>query len=183
MPPTCTIELYEGRSWREAATVELRSGPSREQPTWLEYDVEYATAHLDRTGIAAVSERYPANFELYDVPTFPAFTVDLMPQGEARRDLVARLRRDGIRGSDFRVLRHGAQNPVGNLRVKEAVAEQMGDSPGVARAEVVQRGDAYREWAEAQGMAMTGASDTSTRTDGPNSHPSTISRRCFSIRS
>lgn len=154
------IELYARGSWHEAAKVELRSGTSRRQPTWLSYDLDYASHTLGRTGLSAVSERYPVSFELHDEVTFPAFTVDLMPQGEARRGLEARLRRDGREPSDWTVLMFGARNPVGNLRVKQSVVAGVGDPIGVTRTEVVERGDAYREWAEARGLPMTGSSDT-----------------------
>lgn len=82
-----------------------------------------------------------------------------MPQGEGRRALEARLRRDGHGASDWSALGHGARSPVGNLRVAHALAETP-PSPGFSREDVIERGDAFREWAESEHIPMTGSSDT-----------------------
>jgi len=156
----CIIEAFHHGRWHRAAQVERVAGGARLDPTTIEYDVDYAATYLGARGVEAVSLRYPVNFDLRRVGSLPAFCIDLMPQGDARRQLLGRLARQGRDPTDWAILTHGAGNPVGNLRVLEAVAEPTPPHPGVARAELIARGDGYRAWAEAQGIPMTGSSDT-----------------------
>lgn len=157
---TCDIELFAAGDWHHAATIERRGGTHRSEPTWLDYDIDYATERCGEPGHLAVSVRYPVDFNQHHVATFPAFSIDLMPQGEARRTLVAKLRDRGLEVSDWTVLLHGARNPVGNLRVSQSVVAAEESRQGVTRAEVALRGDGFRDWAEAQGIPMTGSTDT-----------------------
>ncbi len=144
MRSTLRIEIFHGGRWHFAATVEARRGTARIEPTWLEHDYDYAADHLGHRDQRAVSFRYPVDYQLHSLETFPAFTCDLMPQGEARRALEARLRSEGTSPSDWAALERGAQCPVGNLRVAEAVTESP-PSPGFSRADVIERGDGFRE--------------------------------------
>ena len=83
-----------------------------------------------------------------------------MPQGEARRSLEAQLRSAGAQPTDWEILRRGASSPVGNVRVAESVSQDPPEPVGVPRSEVIERGDAFREWAESNGIPLTGSSDT-----------------------
>ena len=130
----------------------------------LEYRHDYLLAHIDDLDAGdhrAVSARFPLSFEVHDLENAPAFLIDLIPQGEARRWLVSR----DVPDTDWDLLLHGARNPVGNLRIGEAavgeaaVGEAAGHS-GVDRAEVIRRGDQFLEWAEQHDIPMVGASDT-----------------------
>ncbi len=159
MRPAHPIEIFHGGRWHPAARLELQGRESRTDPTWLEYDPEYVADHLGATDRRALSCRIAVDYRLHSLPTFPAFAGDLMPQGEARRSLEARLRRDGQAASDWSVLGHGARNAVGNLRVAHAAIE-MPSSPGFSREDVIERGDAFREWAESERIPMEGSSDT-----------------------
>lgn len=156
---TCELEHFEAGAWRRIATIDRRGGTDRAEPTWLEYDIEYATDHCGATGHRAVSVRTPVDFNQHDVPTFPSFAIDLMPQGDARRALAGRLRERGLDVSDWTVLIHGAGNPVGNLRVRRTERGEESDE-GVTREQVVARGDGFRDWAEREGIPMTGSTDT-----------------------
>lgn len=156
----CEIEVFADACWQLAASVELRDGGGREDPTWLEYDPDYAAANLGAAPLKAVSVRHPVEFLPKKVASFPSFTVDLMPQGEARRRLSGELRAKGIEPTDFQILLSGARNPVGNLRVREAASAAPRVGPGLTRADVVERGEALRDWAEAEGIPMAGSTDT-----------------------
>ena len=156
----CHIELFAAGEWHHAATIERRDGSDRHDPTWLDYDIDYATAHCGQSGHLAVSVRFPVDFNQHDLATLPAFAVDLMPQGEARRTLGAKLRERGIEVSDWTVLVHGARNPVGNMRVAQSVVATEESREGVSRTDVVARGEDFRDWAEARGIPMTGSTDT-----------------------
>ncbi|MCB9592536.1 MAG: HipA domain-containing protein [Sandaracinaceae bacterium] len=156
-----TIEVHHGGRWHAAASVE-RFGErrTRHASTHFEYDIDYASARLGERGAQAVSVAYPVDLDIRTASTFPAFAVDLLPQGEAQRTLLARLREAGRDTSEWAQLGAGAGNPVGNLRVAEAVTP-VEPAEGVPREDIVRRGDQFRAWAEAQGIPMTGASDTS----------------------
>lgn len=153
------LEIFHGGRWWRAGAVELRAGPVRQAPTWLAYDTDYASDHLFAHDRRAFSCRLPVDYDLHELPTFPPFVVDLLPQGEARRALEARLRDAGESTSDWSVLKHGAHSPVGNLRVAHPAPELVA-SEGFTREDVVVRGDTFREWAEREGIPMTGSSDT-----------------------
>ena len=158
---TCLIELHRNGEWHPAARLELRSGSrDHETPTWLEYDVDYVSDALGARDHRAVSVRFPVDYVLHNLPSFPAFVMDILPQGEARRDVVARLRAEDKPAGEWDILLAGARNPVGNLRVAEAVSPTVESTHGVALAEIVDRGDAFRAWAEQQDIPMTGSSDT-----------------------
>lgn len=155
-----TLELHHAGRWHRAAEVRLRGrAGERSEPTWLEYDLDYASEHVGRADLAALSVRVPVDFRLHDGSTLPAFLVDALPQGEGRRLCEARLRREGRPTSDWHVLAAGAGSPVGNLRVAEAVAPET-DPAGIRWEEVLARGDAFHAWAEEQGVPMHGATDT-----------------------
>jgi serine/threonine-protein kinase HipA len=143
-----------------AATLERRAGTNRVAPTRLEYVDDYPIEHFGGRGHLAVSERFPVDFVQHDLPTFPAFALDLMPQGEARRGLEARLREAKTASTDWEVLRRGAASPVGNVRVVESIDEAPPPPIGVPRTEIITRGDRFREWAESTGIPVAGSSDT-----------------------
>lgn len=161
MPDKWTIEVFHGGRWHAAASVErYGEGRSRYASTHLDYEIDYAAERLGHRDHEAVSVAYPVDFDIRTSAEFPAFAIDLLPQGEALRTLLARLRAEGHDTSEWAQLGAGAGNPVGNLRIAEAV-EAIEGAEGVPRAEVVDRGDQFRQWAEAQGIPMTGSSDTS----------------------
>jgi len=159
---SCAIEVFHGGVWHRAGLLERASdGEGRHDPTWLEYDVDYAADRLGARDARALSVRLPVDFSLTKVESFPAFAIDLLPQGEARRVLQARLRDEGVRASEWALLTHGAGNPVGNLRIAEAVKEAPPAGPGVTREDVAARGESFHRWALDEGIPMTGSTDTS----------------------
>lgn len=154
-----TFELFHGGAWHRAFSAgRVGEGSNRTDPTWLEYEIDYATAHLLARDRRAASCRFPVGYGPRHLPSFPAFFGDLLPQGEARRSLGARLRAAGLPTHDWSLLRHGARSPVGNARV--AVEDVAPPSPGVDREVVIARGDTFRDWAEREGIPMHGSSDT-----------------------
>ncbi len=159
---SCAIEVYVDGGFLAAATVELvGERGDHEAPTYFEYDIDYAVTALHARDHRAVSVRYPVTFDrVARAATFPAFLMDLMPQGEARRQVLGRLRAEGRPTSEWDMLLAGARNPVGNLRVAAAVTVTEESEQGVALADIIQRGDDFRAWAESQSIPMTGSSDT-----------------------
>ncbi|MCB9660038.1 MAG: HipA domain-containing protein [Sandaracinaceae bacterium] len=160
MSSICHIEAFVAGRWQVAARLERRDAQRTGLWGWLEYEPLYTDEALGARDLRAVSVRYPVSYGLERCGSLPAFAADLLPQGEARRHVLARLRRDGGETSDWDVLLAGARNPVGNLRVAEAVTPAEESRDGVTLAEIVERGDTFRAWAESQQLPMTGSSDT-----------------------
>ena len=91
-------------------------------PTRLQYDLDYAIEFSGRQGLAALSCRYPVSFEPWQLDSWPAFLLDLLPSGAARRYFLASLDRPNGPAADWPLLLAGAGNAPGNLRIAEAAS-------------------------------------------------------------
>ncbi|HWK52231.1 MAG TPA: HipA domain-containing protein [Steroidobacter sp.] len=150
------LEIYLEGSWVRCAELIGTEG-DRQQPIQLTYSIDYAVDRLFARDLRAVSIRVPVDLGTRQYSTWPAFLIDLLPQGAARRRLERAAR---IQLSDWAVLQRGAINPVGNLRI-------VGNTPAVTSShrsfslrEITQRGDEFLEYAAGAGAAVTGATDT-----------------------
>ncbi len=160
MGEALTIDLFREGRWRPVAELRrIDDVGQRLAATHLVYDFDYAADHIGEQGFAAISVRCPVDFQLRRSETWPAFAVDLLPQGGARRLVDGRNRAAGRSVDDWNALRFGAGNPVGNLRVAR-VGGLDGEVRGVPRSEIVARGEGFREWARSEGVATTGSTDT-----------------------
>jgi serine/threonine-protein kinase HipA len=156
----CTIEIFHNNQWHEAATfmpaldVTTKGYKSAGR---LSYDIMYA-AQYGESGIStAVSCRYPVSFEIHKDD---AFLLDILPSGAGRRFWLQKLGiRDGT-GADWSLLCQGAGNPIGNLRIREAVKvlESNTTHAGFDYDEVLSRGDAFIEYAYQHGAPIAGSS-------------------------
>src|SRR6478752_9395656 len=111
------FEIHLDGAWHRCATVELldQAQSSRTGRVRLQYEADYATPRLDARDHRALTVHAPVNLRTRDLPHWPSFLIDLLPQGAARK----RIERvnNGPR-SDWALLGLGAVNPVGNLRVR-----------------------------------------------------------------
>lgn len=117
------LEKFIDGCWRLAGTLEVEQPENGiGSPCSLEYDPHYALDFLQEQGEAAFGSRFPVNFGHERYPAWPAFMLDILPSGFGRDLIVNRqgLRRPDGTYNDCAVLRQGAGNPVGNLRVREA---------------------------------------------------------------
>ncbi|MBF0373601.1 MAG: type II toxin-antitoxin system HipA family toxin [Alphaproteobacteria bacterium] len=174
-----TMQIHHGGRWRDAATIEIEH-PERgiASPCALDYDVDYFAdfASIDLAdGIevvdwralsvgVAVDMRYRAS------PRWPAFLLDLLPQGDARRRLARELGFDSPDPPtvDHPLLLRGAGGPIGNLRVREAwegeqarVAAEVarnGPCPGVTLDAILARADPFPWVAERFALVASGSS-------------------------
>ncbi|MGH7269102.1 MAG: type II toxin-antitoxin system HipA family toxin, partial [Polyangiaceae bacterium] len=130
-------------------------------PATFEYDLDY----LDRMEKAlgardarAVSCRYPIAYDVPEEVTWPAFLLDVMPAGAARRHWESVLQLPNNASSDWSVLIRGAGNPPGNVRVREAVdAVDVPSHPGFPRSDVLRRREQFVEYARANGAPVSGS--------------------------
>jgi len=173
-----TLQLYLDDHWHDAAELILEAPEQGHKgATRLDYAPEYVLQHLNEPTIAgaAISCRYPVDFNTYTASHWPAFVLDMLPGGEGRRRWAERLGiQPGLSG-EFELLRHAAANPAGNLRVKEAAASEhrqvrtlpsddgrlvdQGQHPGFKRDDIINKQEHFIEYAYQQGAAVTGASD------------------------
>jgi len=160
----CHLELHIDGRWVLAAEVRCDdvAGGVRSS-TRVEYDFDYLAdaTELDARDLRAVSCRYPVGYGVHAEDVWPAFLLDVMPSGAARRYWEARLGVPNAPSSDWAVLVAGGGNPPGNVRVQEAGAElerEQVDHPGFMRADVLERAESFIEYARSQGASIAGGS-------------------------
>lgn len=166
MSKICTLQAFVDGGWRDAAAVDL-TGDSRDgiaASTYFAYLPGYALDYFQRNDAAALSAYTPVNFDAAPLASWPAFLVDLMPQGYGRQELLKQLNRSETaeREADWDLLCAGAGNPIGNVRVKEAydwVRERSGNVvQGFTLAKVAARAEDFNEYLAQHGLFLAGSS-------------------------
>jgi serine/threonine-protein kinase HipA len=165
MQETCTIELFSEGRWVEVASVGLLGpkGLGWRAKTYSGYDLAWALSHTDVKDAWALSSSFPVSLEPLELPHWPVFLVDMLPQGYGRKEL---LRRIGLPitqegAGDWPLLLAGAGNPIGHLRIKEAadwLTAHTGPKQGFTDAEVAQRSEGFIEYLSGQGLFVAGSS-------------------------
>jgi len=116
----CHIEIFHDGEWLEAAQASfsdvVRNG-FRANDCVFEYDMAYAFGNA----LPAVSLNFPVDVARHVLQGCPAFLYDLVPQGNGRRFLLGELGLPDAQASDVPLLCAGAFNPIGKLRIREAV--------------------------------------------------------------
>lgn len=148
----CQIEIFNGGKWRDSAVVTVPNpalGGVRARAIF-EYDLQY----VFEEGAAPVSLAFPVEAQNHMLGNWPAFLFDLIPQGNGRKFLLGELGLPDDKASDFALLCAGAFNPIGHLRVQEAVdyfenhvARHPGNefAQGMVFDQVLARGDQFAE--------------------------------------
>src|SRR5690606_3263304 len=108
----------------------------------------------------AASVNLPANWSAEDTRGFPAFVLDIIPAGHAKKSLSKRFNDEKPPEMELDVFLLGrcTPSPIGNPRVKESV-EALEDTgaEAFARQEVVERTNDFLEYAYEAGAALGGA--------------------------
>jgi serine/threonine-protein kinase HipA len=165
MNETCTLQLHAHGAWHDVASVRLHGKENEgwKAGTYSGYAVEWAFQHAGATDAHALCARWPVGLEPLQVPHWPVFLIDMLPQGFGRQELLQRIGQSPLAGVhvDWQLLLAGAGNPIGNLRVKEA-AQWLDVNAGVQRGftddEVAQRGDQFSESLASHGLFVAGSS-------------------------
>lgn len=158
----CHIEIYHEGQWQEAALASfsdvVRNG-FRADGCVFEYDLLYAFGDT----FLPVSLTLPIDVERHVLAAWPAFLYDLVPQGNGRRFLLDRLQLPDAQASDLPLLCAGAFNPIGRLRIREAVqyfeqhVERHGFAvDGFAFDELLARAPEFHEAMMVHGMLAAG---------------------------
>ncbi|MEC7119900.1 MAG: type II toxin-antitoxin system HipA family toxin [Pseudomonadota bacterium] len=166
MSTHCTIELWHSGQWQAIATVQPQSASNTgwQTPCLTAYTLEHAIDYLDRRDAAALSAALPVQLNHLNTTTWPAFLVDLLPQGFGRRELLKQLNHSehAEREADWPLLLAGAGHPIGHLRVREAAdwLQQHADIPqqGFTRDEIASRSEQFMEKLAQYGLFVAGSS-------------------------
>ena len=172
MSKAITIQAFIGGDWADAATVTFAE-PKRgiNGATKVAYDDPYFFDHavidaLDAPVIdrRALSVRLPVTLETTHLNSWPAWLLDMMPQGVARQHLAQQI---GLRPDDAAVelpllLRAGG-TPIGNLRIKEAwEAEQQRiaeiECPPLTDEDIASRSDRFLDVVTRYALVASGSS-------------------------
>jgi serine/threonine-protein kinase HipA len=152
----CTLQIFLDDRWIDCAQIELNNGLCQ----W-NLPVMYAVEHAH----APVSLVEPVDMEIRTARTMPAFLYDLVPQGGGRRFLLGELELADGPDADFPLICAGAFNPVGRIRVAEAVdyfeahVARHPDArglPGLTIDDVAERSAEFKERMFLHGMLGTG---------------------------
>lgn len=154
----CTLQIHLDEHWVDCSTITARQDSTGR---FFEYDLDYAFA----AGADAVSLPYPVDATLRTFPHWPPFFYDLIPQGSGRKFLLGELNLVDGPAADFHLVMAGAFNPIGRIRVKEAVAYferhvQRHDARRIDRGftleEIAARGDEFHERIMVHSMLAAG---------------------------
>jgi serine/threonine-protein kinase HipA len=158
----CHIEIFHEDRWLEAAQASfsdvVRNG-FRANDCVFEYDLDFAFGEAS----PPVSLAVPVDADRHVLQAWPAFLYDLVPQGNGRRFLLDRLQLPDAQASDLPLLCAGAFNPIGRLRIREAVTyfaehrERHGlAAEGFAFDELLARAPDFHEAMMVHGMLAAG---------------------------
>ncbi len=161
----CTLQLHASGAWHDVASVRLHGAQSDgwKARSYAGYAVEWAFDHVGANDAHALCARWRVGLEPLQLPHWPVFLIDLLPQGFGRQELLRRIGQAPTAGevADWPLLLAGSGNPIGNLRVKEAaewLSAHAGGLRGFTDDEVAQRGDAFSEYLAAHGLFVAGSS-------------------------
>lgn len=167
MDQYCTLQIYQDDEWLDCAIVEI---VGQQQTGWqaatrTSYLFEYAISYMDLSDGHALAYHLPVNVQNTLQSTWPAFLMDLLPQGYGRKELLRQLNfsENTQEQADWALLKAGAGNPIGNLRIKEAYEWLQGQFPvqqnhGFSLDQVVERQEKFIESLASYGLFITGSS-------------------------
>lgn len=159
----CNIQIFLHGTWIDCATVTLQHPGKTGTPARdvLEYDLDYVFGPDGEQ----LSLAYPADATRHVLEAWPAFLYDLIPQGNGRKFLLGQLGLADGAAADFALLCAGAFNPIGRIRVAQAMDyfrqhvgrhDASGMAGGSTLADIVQRGEMFSERMMVDGMLAAG---------------------------
>ncbi|MGF0240176.1 type II toxin-antitoxin system HipA family toxin [Gordonia sp. IEGM753] len=161
---TLTLQTYTSGKWLDAMTL-VFADPEKgfEGPCRFGYKNDYVAANfecIESPFSKAVSAKLPLDWDSFSLKKAPAFLLDIVPAGAAKRFLMARLGQEKPEGisADLYLLGRSTPAPIGHMRIKESVeASVERTAMGFAREEVIARDNTFLEYAYEQGAAIGGA--------------------------
>lgn len=161
----CTIQIFADGRWQDAGVVSL-IGPAEQghrARTYTGYGTDWVLEHGGARDAWAFSSALAVGLNPIDLPHWPVFLIDTLPQGYGRGELIRalKLEEDIREAGDWRLLLAGAGNPVGHMRIKEAarwLQERTGAMRGFTDGEVAARAEGFVEYLTQHGLFVAGSS-------------------------
>jgi serine/threonine-protein kinase HipA len=161
---TLTLQAFLNNQWIDVANIVF---PDAEQQSYkiteLHYHTDFAIDYLDRDDNHAVSINHPVSlfFEDEGPRGWMKFLDDIVPSGSSRRYWLKYLDIDELTPGqqNFVLLKYGTMSPVGNLRIKESLAEAnpLADRLFFSIEDVKNRAGDFLDYAQQRGAAAGGA--------------------------
>lgn len=154
-----TVQTYLDGCWHDACELHFEEPDvGRYGKVLLEYDAGYV-ARFQGNPAAQVSARFPLDFFPHQTDQWPAFLLDIMPLGAARRYWGQHLNLPEIQHPkyDFQLLKEATRAPIGNLRIKESAPESELPVIGFPMDQVLEQATEFLDYARSQGAAVGGA--------------------------
>lgn len=163
-----TLQLFNDGIWQDAYQVRLEQTQLGRRGTALFQPLPaYARKYFDDAGSLSFSAHYPVNpMDIQHFKYWPAVFDDIMPMGYGRTlwlDLLG-LQRETTEVQDLELLRLGTIAPVGNMRIKEAVAQVTSEHNSTLeimrfpKNAVIERDQDFLNYARQRGAVSGGAS-------------------------
>ncbi|MCK1441899.1 type II toxin-antitoxin system HipA family toxin [Bradyrhizobium sp. 48] len=133
------VQAYFGGRWHDAAVVTLAEpdkglASASSAGYEMDYWYQHGTQKDQVRDLRAYSVEAPVDLEDRTADTWPAFLLDLLPQGRQADRIAAFLGiKAGDRAAQIQLLLRSASAPVGNLRIREAHEEESKRIGGMAR--------------------------------------------------
>ncbi len=145
--------------WHDLGEVEALGGEERghQGRAHFVFDDGYALDYFGALDLRSPSCRYPVDFDVHTEQPWPAFLLDILPAGAARRALVGVLGLADNLSADWPLLLEGARHPPGNLRVASAVPD-YDPVPGFTRKQINERDPWFVEYASQHRTGVAGTS-------------------------
>lgn len=165
MNSQCTIQLFTAGAWCDVGSVSLFASAQLgwRAHSYTGYEVAWAVEHEGARDAHAFTCRFPVGLAPLDLPHWPVFLIDLLPQGFGREEMLRRLNlpETAAEPADWPLLLAGAANPIGHLRIREAaewLADRAGECRGFTDEEVAERGGDFTDHLSAHGLFVAGSS-------------------------
>ncbi|MDB5796412.1 MAG: HipA-like protein [Paucimonas sp.] len=165
MDKQCTVQLFCDGSWHDVASVLFLGPPAAgwKAATYIGYTADWAVAHAGARDARALACGMPVGLNPVELRHWPVVLIDMLPQGYGRGELLRQLGMSEAmeEAADWPLLVHGAGNPIGNLRIKEAaewLGRQARPQRGFTDDEVALRSDDFMEYLAQFGLFVAGSS-------------------------
>ncbi|MAB98410.1 MAG: toxin HipA [Pseudomonadaceae bacterium] len=159
-----TIQTFVDGEWFDAADLSFADTAQVEgKRCALTYKAAYLGHFLDDFDSLfepVLSVNAPMNWSPEDYVGFPAFILDIIPAGAAKRSLLRRFNDSSPAemDTDLFLLGQCTPAPIGNLRIKESVERlETSHKEGFERDEIINRDTDFLEYAYESGAALGGA--------------------------
>lgn len=160
-----TLEIDCNGSWQKVANLEFdETNKAYYGKCITSYDFEYLINNISDIGhIAekAISVVLPINYSVHTENKWPSFLLDIIPMGAAKRSWLKRLQLEDKLENYYLLLKHGAINPIGNIRIQpegEELDSKLKAHPGFEYSDIIMRSSKFIDYAEEMGAIVSGAS-------------------------